>query len=399
MAKTGTKKKSLLRVCLAHDAAEAQARYRRLFRPSTGIALVEQIRGGKGFAEAVAAAEPQAILIDADLTRNETAPVIRALKARTAAPVVCVGAVTRLGPEPLLAALSAGAAEFVPKPVPDGPGERLPDIVPGEVALAMRAAVRSAAAQLVPPGRPSTRPAEQVAALAQGVRAEAGPNGKAGRENEVGVKAPSSCGSGVVPRRTAPGRHLLVVVGVAMGGPATLQRIVPFLPADFPAALLIVQHMPAQFAGALAGRLSQSSAIPVREASTGAACQPGQALFAPGGRHCLVDAKGAIRLVEPEEECRFVPTLDLTFYSALAAFGSDVVGLLLTGQGQDGVLGLRAVTRAGGRTLAQEKGGDEVSGMVGTASDLGCVQQTVRLENLAAALVEVVKSDDRPRRR
>lgn len=389
MTKIATKKKSLLRVCLAHDAAEAQARYRRLFRPSTGIALVEQIRGGKGFAEAVAAAEPQAILIDADLTRNETAPVVRALKARTPAPVICVGAITRLGPEPLLAALSAGAAEFVPKPVPNGPGEPLPDIVPAEVALAMRAAVKSAAAERSDLALHPSTPAAEGAALAQG-----------GQEAGASTPAPESpCGNGVVPRRTAPGRHLLVVIGVAMGGPATLQRIVPFLPADFPAALLIVQHMPAQFAGALAGRLSQSSTVPVREASAGAVCQPGQVLFAPGGRHCLVDAKGAIRLVDPEEECRFVPTLDLTFYSAVAAFGSDVVGLLLTGQGQDGVLGLRAVTRAGGRTLVQEKGGDEVSGMVGTASALGCVQQTVRLEDLAAALVEVVKKSDPGRRR
>lgn len=390
MAKTPTRRPTPIRVCLAHDAAEAQARYRRLFRPSTGITLVEQLRGGRGFAEAVAAAQPEAILIDADLTRNETAPVIRALRARTASPVVCVGSITRLGPEPLLAALAAGAAEFVPKPVPDGPGEPLPDIVTGQVAAVLRAAVKSAPVETK--GGAGAPPAPLAAPRPAGRPGDSG-QGQGARVEPVAVPpvtATVCCRDGLVPKRTATGRHPLVVVGVAMGGPASLQRIVPFLPADFPAAVLIVQHMPAQFAGALAGRLSQASRIPVQEATSEAACAAGQVLFAPGGRHCLVDPKGAIRLVEPEEECRFVPTIDLSFYSAVAAFGADVVGLLLTGQGQDGVLGLRAVTRAGGHTLAQEKGLDEAAGMVGTATALGCVQETVRLDRVAEAIVKCV---------
>jgi two-component system chemotaxis response regulator CheB len=178
----------------------------------------------------------------------------------------------------------------------------------------------------------------------------------------------------------------VVVVGVSTGGPSALTRVVPALAADVGVALVVVQHMPAHFTGALADRLDGLAAIEVREAESGDVLRRGVALVAPGDRHLEFDAGGIVRLVDGPEVNGCRPSVDVTMRSAARVFGRRAAGVLMTGMGRDGAEGLAAIRAAGGRTFAQDRASSVAWGMPRAAIDLGVVDEVLTLDDIAARL-------------
>jgi two-component system chemotaxis response regulator CheB len=185
----------------------------------------------------------------------------------------------------------------------------------------------------------------------------------------------------------------VVAIGTSTGGPPALQAIIPRLPAQLDAPLLIVQHMPPGFTRSLAERLDQRSRLRVREAEDGEVLRPGTALVAPAGRHMRVrrrDGQARICLDDEPRTSLHRPSIDVLMSSVAKVYGRRALGVLLTGMGSDGVEGLRAIRAAGGRTLAESEDSAVIYGMPKAAVEAGVVDQSVTLARMADEIVAAV---------
>jgi two-component system chemotaxis response regulator CheB len=183
----------------------------------------------------------------------------------------------------------------------------------------------------------------------------------------------------------------VVVIGASTGGPAALDVVARALPHGAAYGVVIVQHMATSaLTAALAARLDAHGGFRVREAETGDRPRPGVALIAPGGKHLSFVAGGAVRLTDDPPVHGVRPAVDVAMKSAASCFGARLVGVVLTGMGRDGALGLAAIKAAGGRTIAQDKETSVVFGMPRAAAELGVVDEVAPLDGVAAAIARMV---------
>jgi len=184
-----------------------------------------------------------------------------------------------------------------------------------------------------------------------------------------------------------------VVIAASTGGPTALQSVVGGLPAGFPAAVLLVQHIPRGFTKSLAERLDARSAVPVREARDGEVVGPGTVLVAPAGIHSRVVRRGGqVELVLDEEprDALHRPSANVLMISAAEAYGPLAVGVVLTGMGSDGTDGLRAIREKGGLTLAESEETSVIFGMPKAAIEAGVVRRVVPLEGVVGEILAAV---------
>jgi two-component system chemotaxis response regulator CheB len=294
---------------------------------------------------------PDVICLDLEMPRMDGFTFMRLLMARQPTPVVVVSSTTRRAD--VFKALELGALDFVAKP------ERGADL--GAIRAELLAKIAT------------VRALRMENLEAQAAR---------GREAPVLTELPAAA------------TLRLVVIGASTGGPSALARMLGMLRADLPLAIAVVQHMPEKFTRAFAERLDRSTAFHVREAEEGDTLAPGRVLIAPGGRHLRLVRQGAPRvgtlrasIVEREPgEARYCPSVDLLFESAAEAWGEHVCGVVLTGMGNDGREGVRAVKAAGGMTIAESERTAVVYGMPKEAVDSGCVDEVLALDRIAERL-------------
>lgn len=187
----------------------------------------------------------------------------------------------------------------------------------------------------------------------------------------------------------------LVAIGVSTGGPDALGQLLPQLPVDLEVPVVIVQHMPAEFTAKLANRLDQASALKVVEAKQGESLKPGTVYIAPGDNHMVLSAKRKKVFVSlnknpPENSCR--PSVDPLFRSISTLYEDECLGIVMTGMGQDGLNGARALHAAGSRLLVQDQESSVVWGMPKLIAKAGLADAQVPLKNLAAEIVSRVRA-------
>src|SRR5690606_33754610 len=158
------------------------------------------------------------------------------------------------------------------------------------------------------------------------------------RSTTASVAPPVQATADPARRSPAPRKrnYKLVAIGTSTGGPVALQRVLTQLPADFPAPLLLIQHMPGTFTKAFAERLDRLCRITVREAEDGDALRPGLALLAPGGEQMMLHNRGGVRILPGGQPLKYKPSVDVTFGSAAKALQNQVLAIVLTGMGADG---------------------------------------------------------------
>jgi two-component system chemotaxis response regulator CheB len=185
----------------------------------------------------------------------------------------------------------------------------------------------------------------------------------------------------------------LVAIGSSTGGPQVIHKLLSELPGDFPAPLVVVQHINASFAESLAGWLAASSKLKVRLARDGDALMPGEVLFAPPGKHLMVAARGRVGLVAGEPRDGHLPSATVLLESAAQVYGRRTVGMILTGMGSDGAEGMAAIKAAGGRTIAQSEESCVVFGMPGAAIARKVVDRVVHGDDLSQALLRLARGE------
>jgi two-component system chemotaxis response regulator CheB len=184
----------------------------------------------------------------------------------------------------------------------------------------------------------------------------------------------------------------IVAIGTSTGGTQALEAVLTALPRVSP-GLVIVQHRPEKFTAAFAARLDGICEIEVREAAHNDRVLPGRALIAPGGRHMVVKRSGAyyyVEIVDGPLVSRHRPSVDVLFRSVAKAAGSNALGIIMTGMGDDGATGLREMREAGAHTLAQDEASCVVFGMPREAVKRGAVERTVTLAALAGEISRIL---------
>ncbi|MFH0984339.1 MAG: chemotaxis-specific protein-glutamate methyltransferase CheB [Candidatus Omnitrophota bacterium] len=196
-----------------------------------------------------------------------------------------------------------------------------------------------------------------------------------------------------VPREAA---SKIVVVGVSTGGPQALQILFSKLPPDFPAAILVVQHISPGFIQGLGDWLAQTTPLQYQVAKSGDMPQKGTVYFAPDNVHMMVDKHERIVLKEDlTKKMVHVPGIDVLMESVAEVFRGNAVGVIMTGMGRDGVAGISAINKSGGRTLAQDEKTSVIFGMNKLAIEAGAIDHVLPLEAIAEELVRIVKDNNR----
>ena len=184
-------------------------------------------------------------------------------------------------------------------------------------------------------------------------------------------------------------------MGTSTGGPKALQQILPMLPGDLPASILLVQHMPRGFTGPFAQRMDDLCQVSVRQATDGERLEPGTVYIAPAGLHMTVrrptGAGGVIQLSFEPIDTLHRPSVDVTMMSVAREFRSRTMGIILTGMGCDGALGMKAIYKAGGRTLGQDESSCVIYGMPRACAEAGLLQAVVPLLEIPHQIVQATR--------
>jgi two-component system chemotaxis response regulator CheB len=181
-----------------------------------------------------------------------------------------------------------------------------------------------------------------------------------------------------------------LVIGSSTGGPRALSTLVPAIPGNLPAAVLIIQHMPVGFTRSLAERLDSLSQLKVKEAEPGDRLEVGRALVAPGGFHMILDANGEISLNQNPPVHAVRPAIDVTMTSVVQKYGRATVGVILTGMGNDGTTGCTLIHSAGGKVISEAESSCVVYGMPRSVYEAGVVDVVAPLTDVAAAIERII---------
>ncbi|HZQ82069.1 MAG TPA: chemotaxis-specific protein-glutamate methyltransferase CheB [Gaiellaceae bacterium] len=339
-----------LRVVVADDSAFM----RRLLSEAlskSGFEVVAAVEDGDQALRASTSLHPDVLTLDLAMPGLDGLGVLRELRATgSPVPVVVVSAFSPAHGARAVDALAEGAVDLVAKPAA---GEDLRAFL-AELAEKVRLAASSSQRR---------EPAPAAAA----VRAR--------------------------PRIARPGRRRRprpVVIACSTGGPKALAELVPKLPSPLGAGALLVQHMPAGFTGSLAARLDRASPLTVREAATGDSLDPGTILVAPGGKHLRLRDDRTAALTDDPSIGGLRPRADLTIVDAAKMFGSDLLLVVLTGMGKDGLEGAHEVRRRGGTILVEDESTCTIYGMPRAIVEAGLADGVHPLTRLPDAIAAEV---------
>lgn len=205
--------------------------------------------------------------------------------------------------------------------------------------------------------------------------------------DKQGVIGAPERGGGAAP--ASRGMELLAI-GASAGGPAALSKLLSGLPKSFSAAIVVIQHVDQQFAPGMAEWLSQQSALPVRVAKEGDQPTPGTALLAATNDHLTLTAADRLGYTPNPRDYAYRPSVDVFFQSVSRLWPGEVVGVLLTGMGRDGAVGLKALRNRGCHTIAQDQASSAVYGMPKAAAAIDAAVDILTLERIAPRLIELL---------
>ncbi|OUM96962.1 MAG: hypothetical protein A9Z00_05175 [Thermobacillus sp. ZCTH02-B1] len=398
------------RIVVVDDSAFMRKLFTDIIESDPAFTVVAVGKNGREAVELHRRLKPDAITLDLEMPEMNGIEALKTIVAEAGCPVIMLSGISEEHTKETITALSLGAFDFIRKP--SGPGEEIRKTADA-LMLRLRTAVTirrrpmsgrlpesvpsrpSARAKPVVPKRPERQPAAR--------KIDAPPRSRASQRT-----VPDLAGAGPEPVRPAPPapakpaaaeaastfRHI-VAIGTSTGGPRALHRLLSELPADLPAPILIVQHMPPKFTWSLAQRLNSHSALTVKEAEDGEPVQPGVAYIAPGGRHMELASGGrgfVIRLTDAPQRNGHRPSVDVLFESLVPFTELRRHAVVLTGMGSDGARGMRRLAESGAvTTIAEAEETCVVFGMPRSAIEEGGASLVLPLHEIPARLNAAVR--------
>lgn len=351
-----------IRVLIVDDSAYMRFTLSRALSTAPGLEVVGAARDGQEALELIPQLQPDVVTLDMEMPRLDGLSTLRQIMARWPRPVIMLSSLTTEGARETILALTWGAVDCVAKPATKANVAAVLDEVIAKIQAAAQARVRANPLTLTP----------------------LPPSQRAGRGVTEGLSKDKST-------RPLRMRDRVVVIGASTGGPGALQTVIADLPADLPAAVLIVQHMPVGFTRSLAERLDSLSALAIKEAAPGDALEVGRGLLAPGGFHMTVDESGRIALNQTPAVHGVRPAVDVTMASVAQRYGAASIGVVLTGMGRDGTNGALLIRSAGGQVIAEDESTCVVWGMPRSVVEAGAADRVVPLPQIAAAIEHAVR--------
>ena len=342
-----------IRVLIVDDSALMRRLIADMVEATTGFAVAGVARNGQEAVEKALALRPEVITMDVEMPVMNGLEALREIMSRCPTPVIMLSSLTRHGAEETIRSLELGAVDFVCKPS----GAISMDIA--EVKQTLMTKLQFAAQARLQPSL----------------------------ETKAAPPRPAA-----PPKATPIAADRVVAIASSTGGPRALEAIIPQLPADLPAAVLVAQHMPPGFTAVMAERLNSLSAVRVREAADGDLVARGEVLIAPGGQHLLINGRKRVMSSSAPPVWGVRPAADILMTSAVEAYGAACIGVVLTGMGQDGARGAALIHKAGGKTIAQDEATCVVYGMPKVAVELGGIDVVVPLLQIAATIARLVGS-------
>ncbi|UVL41995.1 chemotaxis response regulator protein-glutamate methylesterase [Pseudomonas sp. B21-040] len=375
-----------VKVLVVDDSGFFRRRVSEILSADSNIQVVGTATNGKEAIDQALALKPDVITMDYEMPMMDGITAVRHIMQRCPTPVLMFSSLTHEGARVTLDALDAGAVDFLPKNFEDisrNP-EKVKQLLCEKILSISRSNRRASAYSApAPVAAPTPTPApSSVSSYGSSTPSRPAPAPIPTRTHH----APASPGpSSPAPKRKA---YKLVAIGTSTGGPVALQRVLTQLPANFPAPIVLVQHMPAAFTKAFAERLDKLCRISVKEAEDGDILRPGLALLAPGGKQMMIDGRGAVKILPGDERLNYKPCVDITFGSAAKSYGDKVLAVVLTGMGADGREGARLLKQSGSAIWAQDEASCVIYGMPMAIVKADLADAIYGLEDIGKHLVE-----------
>ncbi|MDA1256999.1 MAG: chemotaxis response regulator protein-glutamate methylesterase [Chloroflexi bacterium] len=339
--------KGPVRVLVVDDSAFVRSIITRKINAEPDLEVVGQAKDGLEAVEQVKTLRPDVVTMDVTMPRLDGLGAVKRIMAEQPTPIVMLSALTGPGADVTMQALELGAIDFF-----------------------LKVSVAS-----------PTGSDDGITQLAKKLRVAAGARVTAGRSTPPR--------SSVSKTPVGGDFNTLVVIGSSTGGPKALAQVIPKLPGDLNAAVLIVQHMPPHFTASLSARLDSASELEVAEASDGDRLKRGRVLMAPGGFHMTLQGNGRIVLDTGPEVHGVRPSVDVTMLSAVQTFRGKCHGVILTGMGSDGRDGCGAIKAAGGSVVAEDESTCAVYGMPKSVVDAGYADRVKPIDAVAHEIVRI----------
>lgn len=341
----------MISVVVVDDSAFMRKALSSMLDKDPEIKVAATARDGEEGLELIRKLQPDVVTLDIEMPRMDGLTALRHIMMEMPRPVLMVSSLTTEGAEATLKALELGAVDFIPKQL----SKVSLDIVKIEDNL--RSKVKEIARRKFRSPHTARRPTKALEKTAPVVRGA--------QQRDV------------------------VAIGVSTGGPPAVQKVLSQLPENFPAGILIAQHMPAAFTGPFAKRLDGVCKIAVKEAENGERFRQGVAYVSPGGRHLRLEQKVSrleISVSDEPAEALYKPSANVLIESVAHGVGRRALAAILTGMGNDGMEGVRALKQKGGLALAQSDATCVVYGMPKAIVDAGLADEVVDIEDMAQAL-------------
>jgi len=343
-----------IKVLVVDDSAFMRKSITMMLESDPQIKVVATARDGLEAIEKIKTFKPDIVTLDVEMPRMDGLTTLKIIMNECPVPVLMVSSLTTEGAEATLEALKLGAVDFIPKQL----SYVSLDIIKIKDELIQK--VKSIV------------------------------NSKYIRRKIYRHEVKSSKD---VKFKHVKKNFEVVAIGVSTGGPVALQEVLSRIPENFPAGIVIAQHMPPNFTRLLAERLNSISKIEVREAQPGDKVRAGLALIAQGGKNLIFEKVFGEKIVKiaDKPDTLYKPSVDVMMESASEVFGDKVLGVIMTGMGRDGVEGLKKVKEKGGYIIAQNEETCVVYGMPKAVIDVGLADSILPLEKIGEAIVEIVR--------
>ncbi|MEO5361123.1 MAG: chemotaxis response regulator protein-glutamate methylesterase [Nitrospirota bacterium] len=358
-----------IKVLIVDDSAFMRNAIKSMVASDNELQVVGVACDGVEAIEKVLTLKPDIVTMDINMPRMNGLEALEQIMKKSPVAVIMISSLTVEGANTTLKALELGAVDFIPKNLSDlsinimnikqiltdklkqigGKKKKLPNMTDSQVISSIQQIQTPQAAVN------QARPVKNIAKNMSSKKIE------------------------------------IVAIGTSTGGPKALQTVIPLLPKNFPLPVVISQHMPATFTGPFAERLNQLSQLQVKEAKQGEKIESGIVYIAPGTGHMSLVKKGADRIVNITDKAGYIykPSVDVMMLSVAEVNPGACLGVILTGMGNDGLQGMKAIHDSGGRTLAQNEFTCVVYGMPKAVVDAGIADKIAPLIDIAA---EIVKS-------